>query len=113
MNRPQRNHNPGNLRFAGQREAIGKELVKEPMAIFANDPAGFRALHAQIIIDADRGKTLEEFIYKYAPPEENRTKKYVAFVCRELKESPLVKLNEVSIYALAGVIAKQEGYYEE
>jgi hypothetical protein len=111
MNRSQRNNNPGNLVFAGQKEAVGKD--DKGFAVFPDAPAGWRALHTQIKLDARRGLSLQEFIAKYAPPYENDTRGYLKFVCNELKESPLVLLKEVSVYALAGVMAQMEGYYHK
>jgi hypothetical protein len=111
MNPAQRNHNPCNLRFAGQKEATGKD--DQGFAIFAADPAGFRAAHAQIRLDASRGLTLEQFIVKFAPPTENDTSQYLVFVISELHALPFTPLKQVSPYALAGVMAQEEGFYNK
>jgi hypothetical protein len=108
-NRAQRNNNPGNLRYAGQKEAIGKD--DRGFAVFPTPWAGWRALLAQIKLDQRRGLTLERFIEKYAPPDENDTRAYVEFVCRELAVSPLVFLADLSAYAVAAIMAAQEGYF--
>lgn len=110
MNRAQRNNNPGNLRFAGQKEATGKD--DKDFAVYPDAPAGFRGLHAQIALDERRGLTVAEFIAKYAPPNENDTSNYLEFVCEQLCIIPSTPLENVSKYAIAGVIAKMEGYYE-
>lgn len=113
MTRAQRNHNPGNLRFAKQLEATGKDDMG--FAVFPDDPAGFRALAAQIRLDANRGLTLGQFIAKFAPPTENDTNAYGDYLCSiaptelrpRAKEIPLKVFNE---WALAGMIAHFEGW---
>jgi len=111
MNKAQRNKNPVNLRFAGQHEAVGKD--DDGFAIFPNDPAGWRAAHAQIELDQGRGLTLEQFISKFAPPSENDTKNYLRFVALQLLVKPEVELNLLSKYALAGAMARMEGYFNK
>jgi hypothetical protein len=110
MNPAQRNNNPINLEFAHQHEATGSD---GRFAIFPNAPAGWRAAHAQIILDRGRKLTLREFLMKFAPPDENDTAKYIIFVARNLNTSADVPLSQISAYALAGVMAMQEGYYSQ
>ena len=109
MNRCQKNCNPGNLRFAGQKEATGQD--DKGFAIFPNAPAGFRALFKQIELDRDRGLTLQEFIHKYAPENENNTSNYLNFVSTQLASKPDTFLSKISKYCLAAVIAQMEGYF--
>ena len=45
-NRAARNHNPGNLKFAGQAGTIGKD--PDNFAVFSSDDAGFQALYRQL-----------------------------------------------------------------
>jgi hypothetical protein len=111
MNKSQKNNNPGNLRFAGQKEATG--LDDSGFALFPNAPAGWRAIHAQIKLDQGRALTLEKFINKYAPPNENDSGAYLAFVCGELRIVSSTLLSDISPFALAGVMAKMEGYYNK
>lgn len=73
----QRQNNPGNLKFVGQKNAV---LGAKGFAKFKTPQDGFNALHNQIVLDAKRGHTLETFLYKYAPPKENNTLKYIAFI---------------------------------
>ncbi len=44
--RPARNHNPGDLKYAGQPGAVGKDSAD--FAIFPDDAAGFTALYNQL-----------------------------------------------------------------
>ena len=111
MNPSQRNCNPLNLRFSGQTEATGQS--EQGFAVFPTPMAGWRAAHAQLKLDQSRGLTVGEEIYKWAPPIENDTPAYLKFVCRELWVTSDTPLTEVSVYALAGVMANMEGYYNK
>ncbi|MCS7261051.1 MAG: hypothetical protein NZ765_09750 [Anaerolineae bacterium] len=84
--RAQRNNNPGNLRYAGQPGAIGADAAG--YAVFPNAEAGWEALRRQIRLDASRGLTLEQFIRKYAPPNENPTEAYLRFVSQRTGLAP-------------------------
>ena len=46
--RPARNHNPGDLKFAGQGGAVGQD--PQGFAIFPDDPTGFQALYNQLAL---------------------------------------------------------------
>src|SRR3990167_4121379 len=74
-----RNHNPGNLRpgvYANRHDPIG---VANNFAIFPTDEFGRAAL-----IDLLQSKygncSIHEMIYQFAPPSENPTKKYEAYL---------------------------------
>lgn len=109
MNRAQRNNNPVNLRAY---KPVGEcTEVKDGFAYFPSPFAGWRAAHRQIHTDQDRDLTIREFINKFAPPNENNTSQYLEFVCKEMCVGPEEKLRSVSKYALAGVMAAEEGYY--
>jgi hypothetical protein len=70
-----RNRNPGNIKYRGQSTAI---LGDAEFAQFDNPEMGIRELERYIRLDRVRNLTLEEFIYKYAPPEsENNTESYI------------------------------------
>lgn len=87
-----RQRNPGNLRFAGQKNAVKGE---KGFAKFKTHQDGFNALIAQIKLDANRNLTLRQFIYKYAPPKENNTAAYLRSVSKTLGISPDTKLKTV------------------
>jgi len=84
--RAQRNNNPGNLKYRGQRGAVGAD--RQGYAIFSSVEAGWEALRRQIELDARRGLTLEQFINKYAPPSENPTSNYLRYVVARTGLSP-------------------------
>ena len=86
------NNNPGNLRYAGQREATGQAYG---FAVFPTPEAGWRALERQLQLDAAAGDTLEKFIYEYAPPKENKTSNYLQFLVSNLGVSPTTPLTDI------------------
>jgi hypothetical protein len=61
-----RNNNPGNLNYVGQAGATGADA--NGYAIFPDYATGYAALTAQIQLDANRGMTLQQLIYSWAPP---------------------------------------------
>ena len=72
--RSYRNHNPGNLKYAGQAGTTGPD--KEGFCVFINDQLGFHALVRQLgIACAGQSKayspdmTLKDFTIKYAQPK--------------------------------------------
>ena len=89
---PYRNNNPGDLRFAGQRGAVPGA---GGFAAFPTWEDGFAALKRQIALDASRGLTLQQFIYKFAPPSENRSAEYLASVSAWSGISPDAVLRDV------------------
>lgn len=111
MNRGQRNNNPGNLRYAGQTESTGKD--DKGFAIFPTPMAGWRAMHRQIAKDQSRGFTLIQFVNKYAPTSENDTNRYLDFMCINLHAEKDTPMEDLSRFAICGVIAAMEGYYNK
>jgi len=105
-NRPQITNNPGNLVYAGQHEATGKD--EHGMAIFPTPEAGFRALVAQIKLDQARHETLDVFTSKYDkdPNERNYLKRFMD----ELHVDDQYPIASLSAYAIMGIIASEEGY---
>lgn len=99
------NNNPGNLRFAGQDGATEGE---GGFAKFATADAGVKALENQIKLDAKRGHTLESFVYKYAPPSENDTKKYLADVVSATSSKAETPIAQIDINKLLKAIAQKE-----
>lgn len=103
-----RNNNPGNLRFANQREAVGVD--SSGFAIFATPEAGLRAMLAQIKLDTQtRGETLYKFISEYAPSSENDTLGYVDFVSKQTGIQPYEKVPESKIPLVMRAMIKMEG----
>ena len=110
-NKSQRNNNPVNLRYMVQKESAGAD--SDGFARFPAPESGWRAAHRQIKLDQKRNLTLQQFIFKFAPPNENDSDNYLEFVAKELRMSKATPISELSVFALAGVMARIEGYYNE
>ncbi|UCH71715.1 MAG: hypothetical protein JSW62_04775 [Thermoplasmatales archaeon] len=106
LNIPQRNNNPGNLKFAGQKGAYAKD--KHGHAIFRTINDGWNALYKQIDLDKNRGHTLKSFIKKYAPFAPDT---YLPFIVKKMDTYEDVKLYELDTERLALHIATFEGFY--
>ena len=104
-------NNPGNLRFADQKDSTGKTAAG--FATFGTPDAGWQALYNQIDLDKTRDFTLEEFTNKYAPPSENDTTAYIASLQKQLKVNKSTKIEDINTKKLANAIAKQEGWKGE
>lgn len=108
ISRPNRNNNPGNLMYAGQRGAIGKD--EQGFAVFDTVDSGWAALYRQIQLDAGRGFDLKGFINKYAPPSANDTNAYLQFLIDQIGINANTLLSQINVTALAEAIAKFEGF---
>jgi hypothetical protein len=119
MNIPQSCNNPVNimLKKAPIGEAVQlygcNDKTGLGYAVFASPFAGWRAAHRQIEADQARELTLGQFIAKFAPPNENDTSAYLEFVMHELHVDKDHPLKALSKYALAGIMAQMEGYYNK
>lgn len=103
-----RNNNPGNLRWAGQTGAIGRD--KEGFAIFRTWEDGVAAARRQITLDASRGMTsVSSIISSWAPANENNTGAYIADVAKRLGVGANDKLSPAQFNALASAIFVHEG----
>lgn len=88
----QRNNNPGNLRYVSW-STRKSGLDSSNFAIYPTAEDGLYDLYDLLMAKAEAGYTLEELMHIYAPPVENNTNAYVAFVADELGVSPQVKLS--------------------
>jgi hypothetical protein len=118
MNIPQTCNNPVNLMLSksvGECVDIHKMNPKTGVGycVFETPMAGWRAAHRQIETDQKRRLTLKQFIFKFAPPNENDTNEYLQFMCEEFKVDPDYPLSALSKFAVAGVMAQMEGYYNK
>jgi len=81
-----RNNNPGNIRIGINwlgRVVPGKDVS---FVEFKTMPLGVRALYIDLINKHKSGlRTVQDIIYKYAPPSENLTGAYVAAVAQDMK----------------------------
>lgn len=75
-NLSRRNNNPGNLR-----NTMGfNGVVVDGYAHFATPLDGWEAAVALYEKHRDKGDTLEQFVYMWAPPTENNTEAYISLV---------------------------------
>lgn len=76
-NRPQRNHNPGDIEYGDFARKNGATGTDGRFAIFPDDQTGYRALDALLKSKDYKDLTVAQAISKFAPPEENDTAKYI------------------------------------
>lgn len=87
-NIPTRNMNPGNLEYNskfvknGGYDAVAGD--PERYAKFPDYNTGLKALSDNICFKAKRGLTFIEMMIIYAPPPENDTEKYTAFIISQI-----------------------------
>jgi hypothetical protein len=88
---PARDHNPGDLRHSPH-----SFHDSDPNAIgqIDDDADGWADLERQLQFYAERGLTLEEAIYEFAPPSENNSAEYLAYVCSGLKCDPQMLVSD-------------------
>jgi uncharacterized protein (TIGR02594 family) len=110
-----RNMNPGNIvagSFASSQGAIGSD---SRFAIFPSREHGAEAVKTLLEGPSYRDLTLAAAIDRYAPPSENDTDGYVAFVVAEtgLRASDVLRdLKAAEIRAIVKAITKIEGWQE-
>jgi hypothetical protein len=77
---PQRQCNPGDLEHAPGESHQGTG----PVGSFATPALGWTALENQLQLDASRGWTLQQMVYTYAPPPQNNSAQYLAYLVQGL-----------------------------
>jgi hypothetical protein len=116
-----RHKNPGNLEFMNQPGAVQGEPKDGGgyWAKFESDVDGFNALCRDIDIKkektvydqntkVDRGMTLREFVYIYAPPTQNNSELYLQQVAVQLKGKDSDPIRRFDTLLLAKVVANKE-----
>lgn len=108
-----RNNNPGNLRYTTWTAARGAEPGEAGFAKFLNPVIGTKVLAQLLTTKKYIERTIEQTFYKYAPPNDNNTEKYIKFVCDELKitrETIIKELEPLQFLDLQKAIIKYEGW---
>jgi len=92
--RATRNNNPGNIEWGGFARAHGATRVEDAVphitprfAYFPSSEQGFAAMTA-LLQHYYGSMTLEQMLNRYAPPVENQTNAYIAYVCKCLGCGP-------------------------
>jgi hypothetical protein len=82
---PTRDNNPGDLRHSPHSFHSG-----DPNAIGQIDTVadGWADLERQLQLYGERGLTLRQAIYEFAPPSENNSEQYLNYVCQGLNVQP-------------------------
>jgi hypothetical protein len=83
-NRPQRNHNPGDIEYGDFAKRHGATGSDGRFAIFPDDATGMAALQALLASPNYANLSLEDKIKRFAPSNENNTAAYVASVKKYL-----------------------------
>jgi len=114
MTRGIRNKNPGNMEPGGWQGEIGND---GRFATFDTMPNGIRALGKQLRVYQNRYglDTIREAINRWAPPNENQTDGYVAFVAHVLEVDPDDKLDfneRDTLWWLTVAIMEQENGHD-
>lgn len=104
--RADRNNNPGNL--TGDDKWQGMVGKDGRFVQFQSYELGSRAL-AKNLINGAVGKTVEDYMNKYAPKSENDTNSYIKNVSKALGKEPGSVITDKDILPLMKVIARQEG----
>lgn len=110
-----RNQNPGNIinsDFANTNGAIGDDGT---FAIFPSEEIGFDTIVQLLRTRTYSALSLEDAIARYAPPTENDTASYVAFVSSETEVEPseiVGDLRIAKIRSIARAIRSMEGWTE-
>ena len=90
-----RNKNPGNIKLGTDWDGLAADQTDPTFCIFDEAVMGIRALQRSLLTYRFTHKkaTIDEIIYRWAPPSENSTDKYVEFVCKKLNKEKDVRLN--------------------
>lgn len=113
--RPWRNQNPGNLvlgKVSQRNGAIGKA---DRFAVFPDYETGHRAL-LDSLLNEHGDKDIPALMNVYAPPKENETEKYIAFLRKKTGVKGNKKLRDFSpaeFEKLWQAIEKMEGWGKE
>ena len=85
--RAQRAHNPGDIEWGKFASAHGALHGDPRFAVFPTPADGFNALRA-LLQTSYAQFTLQEAIYRYAPPSENDSDQYLKNICEMTGLSP-------------------------
>ena len=109
-NRPTRNNNPGNIRKTGV-TYYGETSNDPAFESFAAPEWGYAAMF-DLLDRLYTGLSLSEAIYKWAPPSENDTERYVKFVAKKTgydRNEYKVNVNDENIIEFAKWMSVLEG----
>lgn len=117
--RGERNNNPLNIRHSADKwQGLTPEQRDTAFCSFVNVYYGFRAAVRNLCTYRKRDALfrLKEIISQWAPPKENNTKNYIAFVAREASLTPEsnVFANADTLYrVMRGMTLMECGYFKK
>ncbi|MBI6548315.1 structural protein [Xenorhabdus lircayensis] len=113
MTRGIRNHNPGNIRHRDKWQGLRDTQTDKSFCQFVAPEYGIRAM-LKILRNYERkygDNTIRQFISRWAPPNENDTEGYIAYVCKSvgIPSSTVVDVeNAVTMSRLVKAIIQME-----
>jgi hypothetical protein len=107
-----RNNNPGNMGCTGFSERHGSIGCDGQRAIFPTPSAGDKAQKDLLTSGNYNDKTIKDTVKKYAPPNENDTKKYTDYVTKKAGVTEDAKMGDLTseqMDKLRGAMQSYEG----
>ena len=92
---PTRDNNPGDLRHSNHSSHDGEG--SNDIGIIDSVADGWADLERQLQLYGERGLTLRQAIYEFAPPSENNSEAYLNYVCQGLGCQPDIPITEALI----------------
>lgn len=108
-----RNNNPGNIRRGNFSELHGAIGDDGAFAIFPSEEIGFKAIVSLLRSPTYSALSLKGAIERYAPPSENQTAAYLAFVAEQSGVAASEVLGDLKIDRIRGIaraIKAMEGW---
>ena len=92
---PTRDNNPGDLRHSNHSSHDGEG--SNDIGIIDSVADGWADLERQLQLYGERGLTLRQAIYEFAPPSQNNSEAYLNYVCQGLGCQPDIPITEALI----------------
>ena len=109
-----RDNNPGNMKAGAFAQVNGSVGTDGVFAVFSSSGAGFLALNALLSGPSYQNLTVDQAIYRYAPPSENDTGAYQTTIRTAVGvtgNTRMSALNADQRGQMAQAIARYEGFY--
>ncbi|MFA5859957.1 MAG: RHS repeat-associated core domain-containing protein, partial [Elusimicrobiota bacterium] len=107
-----RHNNPGNMECGDNPDKYGAIACIDERSVFPDYETGFKAI-SRLLRDVYNNLSIRDTMYKYAPPNENRTEAYIQFIVEQtgfLADTPISSLDDAQLTIFANVIQEYEGF---
>jgi hypothetical protein len=107
MSRGINNHNPGNIRHGDNWQGLRDIQTDKEFCQFIAPEWGIRAI-IKIIRNYERNyglNTVRQIITRWAPPNENNTESYIAYVCQQVGVNNSAVINVDSAVTMIKLVA--------